>query len=176
MNPTLRIVSIFLCAFIGWTLEPHILELSLRHYQEPDVYVYSIQMTNQLWHRVVMALIFGLVPVLLWMISGLFHYKKRAFELIGLFLMFGMGTLFLDFRSHYHAEMIGQFGVKEFFTNSVVLDTIEINEFLFYGVLIGLFLYLTFGLILNQLTLKRNYDRQKKLADEDIGRIGNNED
>ena len=175
MSKFLRIGGGILLLIIGWLLCPIVLQYLLSHFQDINVQFSSGNPTGQLLFRLYFSVHLGLIPIWLWIVSKTFYYKKRSFEVLAYPLMFGCAALFLKLRFQYLATFLEEFSLGDTMMN-LNFSMLKINQYLFFGIVVGLLLYLGLGMLLKQLTLKYTHDRKKKLAEEDIGRIGRSDD
>ena len=171
MKTAVKIATILIFIVLGWFLAEYMLKWFLSPIKEMGLSVISTKHTEQFQLRIFFALILGLVPVLIWILSRVFNYKNKYFEGTGYLFMIGFGILFLKLRSML---------LLKFITNTpglsnnaqYSLDSLWVNQYLSIGILVGCIFFIASGLLFKQMTLKQKNEKQKRLAEEDIGRIG----
>ncbi len=170
MKIAIRVFSILIFLILGWLLHTKLFMFTADHLKS-NGFVISVQKPLEIFFgKVYFTFIFAMIPVFMRQSTKFLKYKSKVFEVSGFFVIAFFGMLLAVYRG-FSVVGIRTTWNKDYET-SISFQSLKINRYLFIGILIGILLFLGLGFLTKQIKSKRKIENEKRLAQQNIGRIG----
>jgi hypothetical protein len=148
-----RILTVVVFLLLGWFLFSFTFEFIGQYLERNHYRIATTTPLEEFRTQLFFSLIFGAIPALFWISTRFFKYKSRFFQ--------GFGILYTAFAGYVTVLLKGftMFTIKTnlpSYIEMIELSALKINQYLLLGILTGGLVCIGLGLLIKQITLKRN--------------------